>query len=164
MYFKVEDDIIIMDWMFSFIFNDIVDMIFCQFKNKVNFKVVFEIRIGKVMVSKGLDVIVEDMVFSGLMCFKIKLQIFFFYVEKIEMFFLERLIIDYVCKFFGGEMFGFDINFIFGLEIFIMEQIYGIFVLMMYVFNVFFIEVVKMFVGIFVDQVIGVFVVIFYGV
>lgn len=116
------------------------------------------------MISKGFDVIVEDMVFFGIMRFKIKFQIFFFYIDCVEMCFFERFIIDYVCKFFGGDNFGFDINFILGLESFIFEQIYGNFVLMMYVFKVFFIEVVKMFVGMFVDQVVGVVVIIFYGV
>lgn len=89
-YPKAEDDIVLMDWKFSFTPNDHADMTARQIKNKVNPKVVLEIRIGKAMISKGLDVIVEDMAFSGLMRVKIKLQIPFPHVEKIEISFLEK--------------------------------------------------------------------------
>ncbi len=54
------------------------------------------------------------MAFSGLMRLKVKLQIPFPHVEKVEMCFLGGLAIDYVCKPLGGETFGFDINFILG--------------------------------------------------
>jgi Ca2+-dependent lipid-binding protein len=89
-YPKAEDDVVLMDWKFSFTPNDHADMTARQIKNKVNPKIVLEIRIGKAMLSKGLDVIVEDMAFSGLMRVKIKLQIPFPHVEKIEISFLER--------------------------------------------------------------------------
>ncbi|KAG7293349.1 hypothetical protein NEMBOFW57_003397 [Staphylotrichum longicolle] len=162
-YPKAEDDIVIMDWMFSFTPNDTADMTARQLKNKINPKVILEIRIGKAMVSKGLDVIVEDMAFTGLMRLKIKLQIPFPHVEKIEMSFLERPTIDYVCKPLGGETFGFDINFIPGLESFIMEQIHGTLAPMMYAPNVFPIEVAKMLAGTPVDQAIGVIAITLHG-
>ncbi|KAJ4290691.1 Tricalbin-2 [Collariella sp. IMI 366227] len=132
-------------------------------KNKMNPKIILEIRIGKAMVSKGLDVIVEDMAFSGLMRLKIKLQLAFPHVEKIEMCFLERPTIDYVCKPLGGETFGFDINFIPGLETFIMEQIHGTLGPMMYAPHVFPIEVAKMLAGSPVDQAIGVVAITLHG-
>ncbi|KAL2257856.1 hypothetical protein VTK26DRAFT_9080 [Humicola hyalothermophila] len=162
-YPKAEDDIVIMDWMFSFTPNDTADMTARQIKNKINPKVVLEIRVGKAMVSKGLDIIVEDMAFSGLMRLKIKLQIPFPHVEKVEMCFLERPTIDYVCKPLGGETFGFDINFIPGLESFIMEQIHGTLAPMMYAPNVFPIEVAKMLAGTPVDQAIGVVAITLHG-
>ncbi|KAL2171133.1 hypothetical protein VTG60DRAFT_3648 [Thermothelomyces hinnuleus] len=162
-YPKAEDDVVIMDWMFSFTPNDTADMTARQIKNKVNPKVILEIRVGKAMVSKGLDVIVEDMAFTGLMRLKIKLQIPFPHVEKIEMSFLERPTIDYVCKPLGGETFGFDINFIPGLEKFIMEQIHGTLAPMMYAPNVFPIEVAKMLAGTPVDQAIGVIAITLHG-
>ena len=162
-YPKAEDDLVIMDWKFSFTPNDKSDMTYRQIKNKVNPKVVLEIRVGKAMISKGLDVIVEDMAFSGLMRLKIKLQIPFPHVEKIEMCFLERPTIDYVCKPLGGDMFGFDINFIPGLESFILEQIHGNLAPMMYAPNVFPIEVAKMLSGSPVDQAIGVLAVTLHG-
>ncbi|EPE09723.1 c2 domain-containing protein [Ophiostoma piceae UAMH 11346] len=162
-YPKAEDDLVIMDWKFSFTPNDTADMTTMQIKNKVNPKVVLEIRVGKAMISKGFDVIVEDMAFSGLLRLKIKLQIPFPHVEKIEMCFLEKPTIDYVCKPLGGETLGFDINFIPGLESFILEQIHGNLAPMMYAPNVFPIEVAKMLSGSPVDQAIGIVAVTIHG-
>lgn len=162
-YPKAEDDVVMMDWKFSFNPNDTADMTSRQIKNKINPKVVLEIRIGKAMISKGLDVIVEDMAFSGLMRLKIKLQIPFPHIEKVEMCFLERPAIDYVCKPLGGETFGFDINFIPGLESFIQEQIHGNLAPMMYAPNVFPIEVAKLLAGTPVDQAIGVVAITLHG-
>ncbi|PON20466.1 hypothetical protein TGAM01_v210697 [Trichoderma gamsii] len=157
------DDIVRMDWKFSFTPNDTADMTTRQLKNKINPKVVLEIRVGKAMISKGLDVIVEDMAFSGIMRVNMKLQIPFPHIEKIEMCFLEKPTIDYVCKPLGGESFGFDINFIPGLEKFILEQIHGNLAPMMYAPHVFPIEVAKMLAGSPVDQAVGVLVVTLHG-
>ncbi|KAK5990308.1 hypothetical protein PT974_08575 [Cladobotryum mycophilum] len=157
------DDIVRMDWKFSFTPTDTTDMTARQVKNKINPKVVLEIRIGKAMISKGLDVIVENMSFSGIMRLNIKLQIPFPHVEKVEMCFLEKPTIDYVCKPLGGENFGFDINFIPGLEKFILEQIHGNLAPMMYAPHVFPIEVAKMLAGSPVDQAVGVLVVTLHG-
>jgi Ca2+-dependent lipid-binding protein len=162
-YPKTEDDIVMMDWKFSFTPNDTDDMTSRQLKNKVNPKIVLEIRIGKAMISKGLDVIVEDMAFSGIMRLKIKLQIPFPHIDRVEMCFLERPTIDYVCKPLGGENFGFDINFIPGLESFILEQIHGNLGPMMYAPKVFPIEVAKMLAGNPVDQAVGVVAVTLHG-
>lgn len=162
-YPKTEDDIVMMDWKFSFTPNDTADMTARQVKNKINPKVVLEIRIGKAMISKGLDVIVEDMAFSGIMRLKIKLQIPFPHIDRVEMCFLERPKIDYVCKPLGGENFGFDINFIPGLESFILEQIHGNLAPMMYAPKVFPIEVAKMLAGNPVDQAVGVLAVTLHG-
>jgi Ca2+-dependent lipid-binding protein len=160
---KAGDDIVIMDWKFSFTPNDLADMTSRQLKNRVNPKIVLEIRIGKAMISKGMDVIVEDMAFSGLMRVKMKLQIPFPHVEKIEISFLEKPTIDYVCKPIGGEMLGFDINFIPGLESFILDQIHANIGPIMYAPNVFPIEVAKMLSGSAVDQAIGVMAITLHG-
>jgi len=162
-YPKAEDDIVLMDWKFSFTPNDHADMTSRQIKNRVNPKIVLEIRIGKAMISKALDVIVEDMAFSGLMRLKIKLQIPFPHVEKVEISFLERPTIDYVCKPLGGDTLGFDINFVPGLEGFIMEQIHANLGPMLYAPNVFPIEVAKMLSGSPVDQAIGVLAITLHG-
>ncbi|TGJ85329.1 hypothetical protein E0Z10_g3465 [Xylaria hypoxylon] len=162
-YPRAEDDTVIMDWKFSFTPNDTADMTARQRKNRINPKVVLEIRIGKAMISKGLDIIVEDMAFSGIMRLKIKLQIPFPHIEKVEMCFLERPTIDYVCKPLGGDTFGFDINFIPGLESFIQEQIHGNLAPMMYAPNVFPIEVAKLLAGSPVDRAIGVIAVTLHG-
>jgi Ca2+-dependent lipid-binding protein len=55
-YPKTEDDIVLMDWKFSFTPNDVSDLTARQIKNKQNPKVVLEVRVGKGMISKGLDV------------------------------------------------------------------------------------------------------------
>ncbi|KAH8754241.1 C2 domain-containing protein [Hyaloscypha finlandica] len=162
-YPKAEDDIVLMDWKFSFTPNDHSDMTKRQIKNAVNPKIVLEIRIGKAMISKGMDVIVEDMAFSGLMRVKIKLQLPFPHVDRIEICFLEKPTIDYVCKPLGGETLGFDINFIPGLESFILEQIHANIGPIMYNPNVFPIEVAKMLSGSPVDQAVGVLAVTMYG-
>ncbi|KAF2756287.1 tricalbin [Pseudovirgaria hyperparasitica] len=162
-YPKAEDDIVLMDWKFSFTPNDVADLTAKQIKTKINPKVVLEVRIGKGMVSKGLDVIVEDMAFSGLMRVKMKLQLPFPHIERIEICFLERPTIDYVCKPLGGDTFGFDINFLPGLESFIMEQVHANLGPMMYDPNVFPIEVAKMLAGNPVDQAIGVVQIQFHG-
>ncbi|PFH58476.1 hypothetical protein XA68_13618 [Ophiocordyceps unilateralis] len=162
-YPKTEDDIVMMDWKFSFTPNDTADMTARQVKNRINPKVVLEIRIGKAMISKGFDVIVEDMAFSGIMRLKIKLQIPFPHVDRVEMCFLERPTIDYVCKPLGGDNLGFDINFIPGLETFILEQIHGNLAPMMYAPNVFPIEVAKMLAGTPVDQAVGVLALTLHG-
>jgi len=162
-YPKSEDDIVLMDWKFSFNPNDTSDMTARQIKVKQNPKIVLEIRVGKGVVSKGLDVIVEDMACSGLMRVKLKLQLPFPHIERVEISFLERPTIDYVCKPIGGEMFGLDTNFIPGLSHFIMEQIHGNLGPMMYDPNVFPIEIAKMLAGTPVDQAIGVLQITFHG-
>ncbi|KAJ5481082.1 hypothetical protein N7539_006976 [Penicillium diatomitis] len=162
-YPKTDPDTVIMDWKFSFTPNDTMDLTARQLKNKINPKVVLEVRIGKGLVSKGLDVIVEDMACSGLMRVKVKLQLPFPHIERVDVCFLDKPEIDYVCKPLGGDHLGFDINFIPGLESFIKEQIHANLQPMMYDPNVFPIEIAKMLAGNPVDQAIGVVAVTLHG-
>ena len=162
-YVKTEEDVVLMDWKFSFNPNDTADMTSRQLKNKINPKVALEVRVGKGIVSKGLDVIVEDFAFSGIMRVKLTLQVPFPHMKKAEVCFLGRPEIDYVCKPLGGDTFGFDINFIPGLEGFIQEQIHGNLAPIMYEPNVFPIEIAKMLAGNPVDQAIGVLQVTLHG-
>ena len=162
-YPKADDDTVLMDWKFSFTPNDTADLTARQIKNKVNPKVVLEVRVGKAMISKGLDIIVEDMACSGIMRVKVKLQIPFPHIERVEICFLGRPTFDFVCKPIGGDMLGFDLNFIPGLETFIHEQIHANLAPMMYDPNVFPIEIAKMLAGNPVDQAIGVLQVTFHG-
>jgi len=134
-----------------------------QLKVKQDPKVVLEVRLGVGVISKGLDVIVEKMAFAGLMRVKIKLQIEFPHIERVEICFLERPTFDYVCKPLGGDTLGFDINFIPGLEGFIQEQVHANLAPMMYAPNVFPIEVAKMLSGSPVDQAVGVLQVTLHG-
>ena len=162
-YPKADDDTVLMDWKFSFTPNDTEDLTARQIKNKVNPKVVLEVRVGKAMISKGLDIIVEDMACVGTMRVKVKLQLPFPHIERVEICFLGKPTFDFVCKPIGGDMLGFDINFIPGLESFIHEQIHGVLAPMMYDPNVFPIEIAKMLAGNPVDQAIGVLQVVFHG-
>ena len=162
-YPKVDDDLVLMDWKFSFTPTDTMDLTARQLKNKINPKVALEVRIGKGVISKGLDVIVEDFSFSGLMRVKVKLQLPFPHIEKVEICFLGKPDIDYVCKPLGGDTLGFDINFIPGLESFITEQIHGNLAPIMYEPNVFPIEIAKLLAGGAVDQAIGVLAVTLHG-
>src|SRR5690606_2749701 len=97
-YPKTEDDIVEMDWKFSFNPNDTSDMTSMQLKSRINPKIVLEIRVGKGIASKGLPVIVEDFACSGEMKVKIKLQINFPHVEKVDVCFLQPPRLDFVCK------------------------------------------------------------------
>ncbi|KAL4783445.1 tricalbin [Aspergillus varians] len=162
-YPKTEVDTVIMDWKFSFTPNDTSDLTSRQLKDKINPKVVLEVRVGKGVVSKGLDVIVEDMACSGLIRVKVKLQIAFPHIERVDVCFLGRPELDYVCKPLGGDHLGFDINFIPGLESFIKEQIHSNLGPMMYEPNVFPIEIAKMLSGNAVDRAIGVVAVTLHG-
>ena len=162
-YPKADDDIVLMDWKFSFTPTDVEDMTARQIRNKINPKVVLEVRVGKAMISKGLDVIVEDFEFSGLMRVKFKLQIPFPHVERVEICFLHPPTFDYVCKPLGGDHLGFDINFIPGLESFIQSQVHANLKPIMYAPNVFPIEVAKIMAGNAVDQAIGVLAVTLHG-
>ncbi|KAI9730690.1 MAG: hypothetical protein M1834_005658 [Cirrosporium novae-zelandiae] len=162
-YPRMDDDVVVMDWAFSFTPNDVEDLTAKQLKYRVQPKVVLEVRVGKAMISKGLDVIVEDFAFSGLMRVKVKLQLAFPHIEKVDICFLGRPVIDYVCKPLGGDTLGFDINFIPGLESFIKEMIHGTLEPMMYEPNVFPIEIAKMLAGSPVDQAVGVVAVTIHG-
>ncbi|KAJ5895604.1 Tricalbin [Penicillium taxi] len=162
-YPKTESDTVIMDWKFSFTPNDTMDLTARQLKDKINPKIVLEVRIGKGMVSKGMDIIVEDMACTGLMRVKVKLQLPFPHIDRVDVCFLEKPDIDYVCKPLGGDTLGFDINFIPGLETFIKEQIHNNLQPMMYDPNVFPIEIAKMLAGNPVDQAIGVVAVTLHG-
>ncbi|KAF9886442.1 hypothetical protein FE257_011474 [Aspergillus nanangensis] len=162
-YPKTEVDTVVMDWKFSFTPSDTMDLTARQLKNKINPKVVLEVRLGKGVLSKGLDVIVEDMACSGLMRVKVKLQVPFPHIERVDVCFLDRPEIDYVCKPLGGDTLGFDINFIPGLESFIKDQIHNNLGPMMYAPNVFPVEIAKMLAGNPVDQAIGVVAVTLHG-
>ena len=162
-YPKTEEDIVMMDWRFSFTPTDTMDLTARQLKNKINPKAVLEIRVGKAMISKALKIIVEDFCFSGLLQVKVKLQLPPPHIDRIDICFTGRPDIDYVCKPLGGDTLGFDINFIPGLETFIKEQIHGNLGPIMYNPNVFPIEIAKMLSGNPIDLAVGVVAVTLHG-
>jgi Ca2+-dependent lipid-binding protein len=155
-YPKTEDDIVEMDWAFSFTPNDTADLTNRSLSKKINPKIILEARIGKGLASKGIPIIVEDMAFSGTMKVKMKLQIPFPHIEKVDVCFLGRPTFDYALKPLGGETFGFDIGFLPGLSGFIQELIHGSLEPMFYAPNVFTLEIAKMLGGAPIDSAIGV--------
>jgi Ca2+-dependent lipid-binding protein len=155
-YPKTEDDMVEMDWAFSFTPNDTADLTSRQIKNKINPKIVLEVRVGKGIASKGIPIIVEDMAFSGTMKIKMKLQIPFPHIEKVDVCFLGRPTFDYVLKPLGGDTFGFDIGFLPGLSGFIQEQIHANLGPMFYAPNVFTLNIAQMLGGAPIDTAIGV--------
>ncbi|KAI5851685.1 C2 domain-containing protein [Morchella snyderi] len=155
-YPKTDDDIVQMEWKFSFTPNDTADLTRRELSRKVNPKIVLEVRVGKGIASKGIPIIVEDMAFSGVMKIKINLQIAFPHIEKVEVCFVEPPTFDYALKPLGGETFGIDIGFLPGLSGFIQDQIHSNLRPMFYEPNVFTVEVAKMLAGAPVDTAIGV--------
>jgi Ca2+-dependent lipid-binding protein len=109
-YPKSQEDIVLMDWRFTFTPNDVSDLTARQLQYKVNPKVVLAVRVGKGVVGKDIPILVEDMSFSGLMRVKIKLMSQFPHVQAVDLSFLERPDFDYVLKPLGGDTFGFDVG------------------------------------------------------
>lgn len=106
---KTPDDIIMMDWGFSFMPTDISDLTQRQAAAKVNPKVVLSVRVGKSIATATIPILVEDICFSGLMRIRMRLMSNFPHVQIVDFSFLEKPVIDYVLKPIGGEAFGFDI-------------------------------------------------------
>lgn len=136
-----------MDWKFSFIPNDVLDLTAREAQQKVNPKIVLTIRVGKGMIGAGMPVLLEDIAFSGLLRIKLKLFNEMPHVKSVELSFLEKPHFDYVLKPVGGDTLGFDINNIPGLESFIKDQVHTNLGPMMYAPNVFTLDVAAMMEG-----------------
>ncbi|KAG1446953.1 hypothetical protein G6F56_009414 [Rhizopus delemar] len=140
-------DTICMDWKFSFIPNDTLDMTERETQSKINPKIVLTIRVGKGMLGAGMPVLLENVAFSGHLRIKLKLFNEMPHVKTAEVSFLEKPHFDYVLKPVGGETFGFDINNIPGLQTFIQDQVHSNLGPMMYAPNVFTLDVAAMMAG-----------------
>lgn len=106
---NTEDDIVMMDWEFSFTPNDVSDLTPRQAARKVNPKIVLSVRIGKGLATAAMPILIEDISCSGLMRVRMKLVPNFPHIQIVDLSFLERPVFDYVLKPVGGETFGFDI-------------------------------------------------------
>ena len=119
-YSKTTQDVIEMDWAFSFAPNDTDDMTKNEIKRKIDPKVALGVTIGKGFVTKTLPILVEDMSFTGRMKVKLRLSQNFPHVKMVSIQFLEPPDIDYALKPVGGDTFGIDImSFIPGLSKFV---------------------------------------------
>lgn len=107
------EDVVTMDWAFSFTPNDVSDITPKEAAKKVNPKIVLSVRVGK-GVTATIPILLEDMSFSGLMRVRMKLMTTFPHVQVVDLSFMQKPIFDYVLKPLGGETFGFDIGFVSG--------------------------------------------------
>ncbi|CCG84874.1 protein of unknown function [Taphrina deformans PYCC 5710] len=158
-YPKSEDDIVLMDWRFSFTPNDTEDLTTRQVKNKINPKIELAVRAGVSVASVSIPIIVEDIAFSGLIQVRIKLITEYPHVKIVDLSFLEKPDIGYVLKPIGGSSLGFDIGFVPGLSGWILEQIHATMSPMMYAPNVFTLNIQQMMSGAPIDSAVGVAVV-----
>jgi Ca2+-dependent lipid-binding protein len=106
---NTEEDVVTMDWAFSFIPNDVSDLTPRQAARKVNPKIVLNVRIGRGLATAAMPILLEDLSFSGLMRVKLKLISNFPHIQIVDLSFLEKPVFDYVLKPVGGDTFGFDI-------------------------------------------------------
>ncbi|KAJ8102090.1 C2 domain-containing protein [Lipomyces tetrasporus] len=155
-YPKTEEDVIVMDWGFSFIPNDTEDLTSRQLKNKINPLVELQVRVGKGIFSAGMPVLVQDMAFKGLIQVKLKLITSFPHVQTVGVSFRSPPYFDFVLKPIGGETFGVDINFLPGLESFIKSMVHGTLGPMFYEPNMFSLNLQQMLAGAPADAAVGV--------
>lgn len=141
-YPRTDPDAVVMDWKFSFTPMDILDLTARELRGKINPKVVLHLTLGRI--KKSHDLILEDFQFAGSLRVKLKLQTDWPHIERIDMSFLGRPEIDYVCKPIGGDFMGLDVNFIPGVKGFIQEQIHTSLENSMYDPNVLSLEVARM--------------------
>lgn len=158
-YPKSEDDIVLMDWRFSFTPNDVEDLTTRQLKNKINPKIELAIKAGVSVASVNIPIVVEDIAFSGLMQVRIKLMTEYPNIKVVDLSFLEKPSINYVLKPIGGSSLGFDIGFVPGLSGWILEIIHASLEPMMYAPNVFTLNIQQMLSSAPIDSAIGVVVI-----
>jgi Ca2+-dependent lipid-binding protein len=98
-----------MDWHISFTPNDVSDITPNEARNKVNPKIVLEVRVGK-GITAAMPILLEDLAFTGKMRIRLKLMTNFPHIQLVDMSFTEKPVFDYVLKPIGGDTFGFDIG------------------------------------------------------
>lgn len=106
---KTDDDIVMMDWDFSFNPNDLSDLTQKQIKKVNNPRIVISIRFGKGLASAGMPILLEDMSFAGSMRVRMKLMTNFPHIQVVDLSFMKPPEFDYVLKPIGGDTFGFDV-------------------------------------------------------
>jgi len=161
-YPKADDDVVVMDWHFTFEPNDVANMTRAQLRKKVNPKIVLTIRVGKGFVGAGIPILLEDMAFTGKMKIRLKLMKNFPHVKTVDVSFLEPPKWDFVLKPIGGETFGFDIANIPGLHPFIRDIVHANLRPMLYDPNYFTVDVEALLGGVAIENAIGVLKLVIY--
>lgn len=128
---KTEEDIVVMDWKYSFTPHDTVDKTFKQLKTLVNPNI--QLRIGKFGLS--IPIVVQDMAFTGLMRIRLKLVTSYPHIKTVDAHFITPPQFDYVMKPIGGKQIGFDVNSLPGLQGFVSSMADSILGPMMYAPN-----------------------------
>ncbi|KAI0786120.1 tricalbin [Abortiporus biennis] len=152
---RTPDDIVMMDWGFSFKPNDTSDLTKKQAARIVNPRIIITVRVGAGLATAAMPILVEDFSFSGLLRVKMKLMTSFPHVQLVELSFLEPPVFDYVLKPIGGD-FGFDIGNVPGLSAFIRDTVHSILGPMMYDPNIFTLNLEQLLGGEPLDSSIGV--------
>ncbi|OJT13069.1 hypothetical protein TRAPUB_10382 [Trametes pubescens] len=155
-YGRTEDDVVVMEWWLSFTPNDTSELTEKQKKNRVNPKIILNVRVGKGLASAAMPILLEDMSFTGHMKIRLKLMTNFPHVQLVDLSFMEKPVFDYSLKPLGGETFGFDIGNVPGLSAFIRDTVHGVLGPMMYDPNVFTLNLEQMLSGEPIDTAIGV--------
>jgi len=153
---RTADDVVLMDWGISFNPNDKSDLTEKQAQDKVNPKIVLSVRVGKGIASATIPILLEDIMFTGVLRVRMKLMTTFPHVQLVDLSFTEKPSFDWVLKPIGGETFGFDIGFIPGLSSFIREMVHSTLSPMMYDPNVFTLNLEQLLSGAPLDTAVGV--------
>ena len=151
-----EDDVIIMDWKFSFTPNDVQDMPVHKASTRINPKIVLTVRVGKGMVGAGMPILLENMSFVGMMRIRLKLISSFPHVQTVDLSFIQPPSFDYELKPIGGSQFGLDVSALPGLSGFIQNQVHSALSPMMYSPNQFTLNLEDMLSGTPLDATCGV--------
>ncbi|GAA6009648.1 hypothetical protein JCM11491_001046 [Sporobolomyces phaffii] len=146
-----EDDIVLMEMKLSFVPNDVLDMTHAQAARKVNPKIVLNVRFGVGPAKLGKDIIVEDLMFTGVMRIKLKLVNNFPHIQTVDLSFMQPPDFDFVLK-----PVGFDLSMIPGLTPFITSTVHSILGPMMYDPNSFTLNLEQLLSGAPLDTAIGV--------
>ncbi|OZJ04432.1 hypothetical protein BZG36_02903 [Bifiguratus adelaidae] len=145
---RTEPDVVWMDWKANFHPAEMGDTEYGGGTSRVNPKIVLSIRVGNGVVGAGYPILVENMAFSGLLRFRIKLMSRSPYVQHVGVSFLEKPLFDFSLKPIGGQTFGVDVmSLIPGLASFIQSQTHVILKPMMYEPNVFHLDIDALFNG-----------------
>ncbi len=110
---KTDDDVVVMDWKFSWSPNDTEDINFKQLKNRVNFRTKIVAKIGNFL---KLPIIIENVAFQAEVRIRLRFMASFPHVQTVDVSLLNIPEIDYNCRMLGGDsLFSWEVNSIPGL-------------------------------------------------
>jgi Ca2+-dependent lipid-binding protein len=160
---KTDEDIVVMDWMYSFTPNDSMDMTARQLKNFVDPQIQLNVGVGAGKFGVNFPIVIQNMSFSGLMRVRIKLVTSYPHIKTVDAFFITPPTFDYVLKPIGGRALGFDINSLPGFEGFVKSMVDSIIGPMLYSPNTFQVNVQELLAGAGGDSAAGVLAVTIFG-